>query len=292
MRQCNSALGPYRCRPDPARLLSSTGGPTKEDAHAPVSAIEAVGVVKRFGDMPRSTGWTCSVEAGEVHGLVGPNGAGKTTLLRVLFGLVRLDGGSMRLLGRESAAPGRGRPGCRRVRRGAPLLSLSHRPAEPRAARPAGRRRSPRRESTRCSEVVRLSERGGDKVGGFSSGMRQRLGFAASLLRSPRLLLLDEPTVGLDPAGAREMRDLVARLAAGRHHGVAEQPRHGRARRTVRRRDRHAVRAERVGGLDGAPARRGARARAPHVDERRRARGRRSRGRFPRSGRCPTRTAG
>ena len=159
-------------------------------------------------------GLDLQVESGHVHGLVGPNGAGKTTLLRALFGLIRLDGGSILLLGHEVAAPGSGA-----------IPGVAGFVEEPRFYPYLGARRnlellarldgevSPERIDE-VLDVVRLSDRAGDKVGGFSSGMRQRLGFAASLLRPPRLLLLDEPTAGLDPAGAREMRDLVARLAA------------------------------------------------------------------------------
>ena len=153
------------------------------------------------------------MESGRVHGLVGPNGAGKTTLLRVLFGLIRIDEGSVRILGRQSAAQGEGLvagvAGFVEEPRFYPYLSA--RKNLELLARLDGGVPAPRIDEV--LEVVRLSERGGDKVGGFSSGMRQRLGFAASLLRPPRLLLLDEPTAGLDPAGAREMRDLVARMA-------------------------------------------------------------------------------
>jgi ABC-2 type transport system ATP-binding protein len=192
----------------------SGGDPTKEDAAPPVPAIEATALVKRFGDTSALDGLDLRVESGRVHGLVGPNGAGKTTLLRALFGLIRIDGGSIRLLGGEVSAPGSGAtPGV------AGFVE------EPRFYPYLGARRnlellarldgevSPERIDE-VLDIVRLSDRGGDKVGGFSSGMRQRLGFAASLLRPPRLLLLDEPTAGLDPAGAREMRDLVGRLAS------------------------------------------------------------------------------
>ncbi len=183
--------------------------------------------------MPALDGLDLTVESGRIHGLVGPNGAGKTTLLRVLFGLIRIDAGSVRILGRESAAQGEGIvagvAGFVEEPRFYPYLTA--RKNLELLARLDGGVAAPRIDEV--LEVVRLSERGGDKVGGFSSGMRQRLGFAAALLRPPRLLLLDEPTAGLDPAGAREMRDLVAADHPGRHHRPHEQPRHERARRTV-----------------------------------------------------------
>jgi ABC-2 type transport system ATP-binding protein len=171
-------------------------------------------LVKRFGDTSALDGLDLHVESARVHGLVGPNGAGKTTLLRVLFGLIRIDEGSVRILGREIAAQGEGIvagvAGFVEEPRFYPYLS-ARRNLEL-LARLDGGVPAPRIDEV--LEVVRLSERGRDKVGGFSSGMRQRLGFAAALLRPPRLLLLDEPTAGLDPAGAREMRDLVGRLAS------------------------------------------------------------------------------
>jgi ABC-2 type transport system ATP-binding protein len=168
-------------------------------------------VVKRFGDTSALDGLDLTVESGRVHGLVGPNGAGKTTLLRVLFGLIRIDEGSVRILGREVAAGEgitAGVAGFVEEPRFYPYLS-ARRNLELLARLDGG---VPRPRIDEVLEVVRLTERSGDKVGGFSSGMRQRLGFAAALLRPPRLLLLDEPTAGLDPAGAREMRDLVARI--------------------------------------------------------------------------------
>jgi ABC-2 type transport system ATP-binding protein len=171
-------------------------------------------VVKRFAGTSALDGLALTVEHGRVHGLVGPNGAGKTTLLRVLFGLIRIDEGSVRILGREVAGESGGTvPGVSgfvEEPRFYPYLS-ARRNLEL-LARLDGEVSASRIDEV--LEVVRLADRAGDKVGGFSSGMRQRLGFAAALLRLPRLLLLDEPTAGLDPAGAREMRDLVGRLAA------------------------------------------------------------------------------
>ncbi len=176
-------------------------------------AIDARGLVKRFGEVHALDGFDMQVDRGEVRGLVGPNGAGKTTLLRIMFGLVAPDGGSIRVLGNDWNALGSGMidgvGGFVEDPRFHPYLS-ARRNLEYLA-------RMDGVGPGKVDEVlhtVRLADRGDHKVGGFSSGMRQRLGLAASLLRSPNLLLLDEPTVGLDPAGAREVQLLLRGLAA------------------------------------------------------------------------------
>ncbi len=180
------------------------------DAHP---AIDATGLVKRFGDVRALEGFDMRVDAGQVHGLVGPNGAGKTTFLRVLFGLVSPDEGSVSLLGRErtggTEAGMDGVAGFVEEPRFYPYLT-ARRNLELLADLDGVDRGS----VDDVLGAVRLTDRADRKVGGFSSGMRQRLGLAAALLRSPRLLLLDEPTVGLDPAGAREVQLLVRGLAA------------------------------------------------------------------------------
>ena len=183
------------------------------DASSGPAAVDARGLVKRFGEVPALAGLDLHVEAGRVHGLVGPNGAGKTTLLRILFGLVAPDEGSITLLG-EDWDPARsttpwGGGGFVEDPRFYPFLS-ARRNLELLADLDGVDRGS----VPDVLDLVRLSDRAERKVGGFSSGMRQRLGLAASLLRSPDLLLLDEPTVGLDPTGAREVLSLVRGLAA------------------------------------------------------------------------------
>src|SRR3954449_4591720 len=177
-------------------------------------ALDVRGVRKRFGDVQAVDGLDLSVNAGEVHGLVGANGAGKTTLLRILFGLVALDGGTVRLLGHETDDPDARSPdgvgGFVEEPRFYPYLT-ARRNLELMADLDGG-------GQERIDEVlatVRLDDRADRKVAGFSSGMRQRLGLASSLLRRPRILLLDEPTIGLDPVGARDMLSIVRTLAAG-----------------------------------------------------------------------------
>ncbi|MEA2550842.1 MAG: type transport system ATP-binding protein [Actinomycetota bacterium] len=178
----------------------------------PIAAIEARGLVKDFGEVRAIDHLELRVEAGAIHGLVGPNGAGKTTLLRILFGLVRPDDGEIFVLGREldatEAEPMREVGGFVEEPRFYPYLT-ARRNLELMADLDGGGRE----RIDQVLELVRLDDRADRKVGGFSSGMRQRLGLAASLLRRPRLLLLDEPTVGLDPIGVREMLHLVRTLA-------------------------------------------------------------------------------
>jgi ABC-2 type transport system ATP-binding protein len=180
----------------------------------PVAAVRASGLVKRFETTVAVDRVDLVVEDGEVRGLLGPNGAGKTTLLRLLFGLVAADEGEIALFERPLGAADSlnldgvagfvEEPTFYPYVSGRVNLELL---AELDGGADAGR-------VEEVLERVGLASRGGDRVSGYSTGMRQRLGIAAALLRSPRLLLLDEPTSGLDPAGARDMGGLVRRLAA------------------------------------------------------------------------------
>jgi ABC-2 type transport system ATP-binding protein len=176
------------------------------------TAIDARGLFKSFGDVHALDAFDMRVDVGQVHGLVGPNGAGKTTLLRILFGLVAPDNGSISLLGSEWNAEGRtmqGVGGFVEDPRFYPYLSARRNLELLADLDGAGRD-----QVDEVLDLVRLTDRAHRKVGGYSSGMRQRLGLAASLLRSPRILLLDEPTVGLDPSGVREVQMLLRGLVA------------------------------------------------------------------------------
>ena len=178
------------------------------------SPIEARGLVKRYGDIVAVDHVDLTVERGDVFGYLGPNGAGKTTSLRMLLGLIRPTEGVARLFGRDPMVDGAraldGVAGFVEGPRFYPYLS--------------GRRNLrllgdldggvPAARIDEVLDVVELRDRAGDRVGGYSHGMRQRLGIAGALLRQPRLLLLDEPATGLDPAGMRDMRELVKRLAS------------------------------------------------------------------------------
>jgi ABC-2 type transport system ATP-binding protein len=175
--------------------------------------VEARGLVKRYGAITAIDRVDLTVEQGDVYGFLGPNGAGKTTTLRVLLGLIRPDEGEARLFGRdpqhELPAALDGVAGFVETPYFYPYLS-GRKNLELLAAfdRDGGQERID--EQLR---LVDLHRRAGDRVGGYSQGMRQRLGVAASLLRDPRLLVLDEPTNGLDPGGMRDMRRLVRRLS-------------------------------------------------------------------------------
>jgi ABC-2 type transport system ATP-binding protein len=175
--------------------------------------VAARGLVKRYGDIVAVDGVDLTVARGDVFGYLGPNGAGKTTSLRMLLGLIRPTAGSVHLFGRNIDVGAKALDGVAGFVEGPtfyPYLS-ARKNLRLLADYDGGESRS---HIDEMLELVDLRDRAGDKVGGYSHGMRQRLGIAASLLRSPRLLLLDEPTTGLDPAGMRDMRDLVRRLAA------------------------------------------------------------------------------
>ena len=175
--------------------------------------VETRSLVKRYGEIVAVDHVDLSVEHGDVYGYLGPNGAGKTTSLRILLGLIRPTAGSARLFGRDPLTDGakalEGVAGFVEAPRFYPYLSgLRNLRLLADYDEPVSGARI-----DEVLELVELRDRAKDKVGGYSHGMRQRLGIAASLLRQPRLLLLDEPTTGLDPAGMRDMRELVRRLA-------------------------------------------------------------------------------
>jgi ABC-2 type transport system ATP-binding protein len=176
--------------------------------------VRARGLVKRYGRITAVGGVDLTVSRGDVYGYLGPNGAGKTTSLRMLLGLIRPDEGSAQLFGRDPLVDGvralDGVAGFVEAPRFYPYLT-GRTNLELVAALDGDGAESRIDEALR---IVDLGDRARDKVGGYSHGMRQRLGIAGALLRDPRLLLLDEPTTGLDPAGMRDMRVLVHRLAS------------------------------------------------------------------------------
>ena len=153
-----------------------------------------------------------TVHAGDVYGYLGPNGAGKTTCLRMMLGLIRPTAGTVRLFGRDPQETVQALDdvaGFVEAPTFYPYLS-GRRNLELLAAFDGGDASD---RIDMALETVELTDRARDKIGGYSHGMRQRIGIAAALLRDPKLLLLDEPGTGLDPAGMRDMRLLIRRLA-------------------------------------------------------------------------------
>lgn len=174
--------------------------------------LEFSGLTKRFGAITAVSELTCRVEPGKVTALLGPNGAGKTTTLRMLLGLIRPTAGTATIGGRRYADLD---DPTRTV--GAVLEATGFHPGRSGAAHLTVYAQAAGLPRARVDDVlglVGLSESAGRKVGGYSLGMRQRLGLAAALLGDPGVLVLDEPTNGLDPEGIRWMRGFLRTLAA------------------------------------------------------------------------------
>ena len=181
------------------------------------TVIRTEGLTKRYGGITAVDGVDLEVAEGDLFGFLGPNGSGKTTTVRMLLGLVFASSGRVEVLGREMPArsaevlPRVGAlvegPGFYPDRSGRRNLALID------AAGPGGPRHDRRSRVEEVLERVGLAAVGRRPVKAYSTGMRQRLGLAAALLRQPRLLVLDEPTNGLDPQGIREVRTLLMELA-------------------------------------------------------------------------------
>lgn len=205
-RRHRVGLGGY-----PRGVSQPISDPAGGDGPQPV--IRATGLAKRFGDRAAVHDVDLALRPGSIHGLLGPNGAGKTTLLRMLLGTVRPDSGTISLGARQLAwdVP-RGRCGIAgfvetpafypylTASRNLELLSawdgpIAHARVE------------------ELLELVGLADRAQSKVRSFSTGMRQRLGLAAALISEPRILIVDEPATGLDPAGIRDLHALLAAIA-------------------------------------------------------------------------------
>jgi ABC-2 type transport system ATP-binding protein len=183
-----------------------------------MATIEAIGLSKRYGARNALDGLTFAADPGEVIGLLGPNGAGKTTTIRVLTTILEPTGGTFTVAGIPGDRPDRirerigvlpesaGYPGRQT---GAEYLRY--------AARLFGRsRHDAAAAAERLLTEVGLGDRGGARISTYSRGMKQRLGIARALVNDPAVVFLDEPTLGLDPAGQREILAAIADLARQR----------------------------------------------------------------------------
>jgi ABC-2 type transport system ATP-binding protein len=177
------------------------------------AALEIHDARKRFGATPALDGMSLTLAEGELLGLLGPNGAGKTTLIRAIAGRLRLDGGSITLFG-EPLLPGRPRRDLGVVPQENALYPLlTARENLETFGRLLGLEGKRLRE--RCAwalEWTGLADRAGSRVGAFSGGMKRRLNLACGVLHEPRLVLLDEPTVAVDPQSREKIHDMLAAL--------------------------------------------------------------------------------
>lgn len=178
-----------------------------------VPALEVRELTRRFGARVAVNQLDLTVEQGDIYGFLGPNGAGKTTAMRCCLGLIRRTHGRVRIFGETNISLAKRHVGAiievpafhgwmtgrSNLFQSSDYLGWSRKKA-------AG-------EIDRVLERVGLAERGSDKAGTYSLGMKQRLGIARALLGGPKLLMLDEPTNGLDPRGMREVRELIRSLA-------------------------------------------------------------------------------
>ena len=204
--------------PAAARGDSADGVASEPLAGLPPSpAVWCSGLRKRYGRRTAVDGVSFSVGRGEVVGLLGPNGAGKTSVIKMLLGLVRPDAGEVLLLGHAGGDPrARARVGyLPELFRYQPWLTAAE--VLRLHVRLSGTDVPPG-EQRECLALVGLAGREGDRVGGFSKGMQQRLGLAVALVARPELVVLDEPTSALDPLGRADVRDLLLDLEA---RGVA-----------------------------------------------------------------------
>ena len=181
-----------------------------------VTAIETLGLTKRYGSLTAVDKLDLKVEQNTVHGFLGPNGAGKTTTLKILVGLLKPDGGTVTVLGQEL---GWDKPNIR--------LKIGYMPELPKLpkhlkgtelldiyGRMCGMTKEERKKQIpQLLDMVDLRERGNDLIGKYSKGMQQRLGMAQALLNEPELLILDEPSIGLDPVGMVEVREIMREIS-------------------------------------------------------------------------------
>ena len=177
-----------------------------------MNIIETHDLCKQYGNTLRVAHLDLDVPEGSIYGFLGPNGAGKSTTLKMILGLVRPTAGNIKVLGKKMDGANR-LPILRQV--GSLIESPSyygHLTGEENLRIVQTLRGVPEKNIREVLQIVRLDGQRGKKVAHYSLGMKQRLGLAAALLGYPKLLILDEPTNGLDPAGIQEMRELICEL--------------------------------------------------------------------------------
>ena len=179
-----------------------------------MNIIETRDLCKRYGGVMRVAHLDLDVPEGSVYGFLGPNGAGKSTTLKMILGLVRPTAGSIRVLGKSMDSKNR----LAVLRQVGSLIEspsyYGHLTGEENLRIVQTLRGVPEKNIREVLQIVRLDGQRGKRVAHYSLGMKQRLGLAAALLGYPKLLILDEPTNGLDPAGIQEMRELICSLPA------------------------------------------------------------------------------
>ena len=176
--------------------------------------VQTRGLCKQYGKVMRVNRLDLQVPEGAIYGFLGPNGAGKSTTLKMILGLVRPTAGSISVFGKEVNGHNR----LDMLRQVGSLIEspsyYGHLTGEENLKVVQTLRGVPEKDVYEVLEIVRLEGQRNKKVAHYSLGMKQRLGLAAALLGFPRLLILDEPTNGLDPAGIQEMRELICSLPA------------------------------------------------------------------------------
>lgn len=177
-----------------------------------MNIIETHDLCKQYGNALRVAHLDLNVPEGSIYGFLGPNGAGKSTTLKMILGLVQPTAGSIRVLGKQMNRTNR----LAVLRQVGSLIEspsyYGHLTGEENLRIVQTLRGVPEKSIREVLQIVRLDDQRGKKVAHYSLGMKQRLGLAAALLGYPRLLILDEPTNGLDPAGIQEMRELICSL--------------------------------------------------------------------------------